>query len=292
MAYTIHTTKNVQADLATAERALQELARMFASNADIHTFTRPIGVITRNFFLPFDQRYQVTTATHADFEKTVQEIIALTKVGDERNKVTIVLNSIRTMRGKLDAETGLDVMNLLVKTWELAKKIPFANAQSLVIDNLRHNKDTGGGCYPGIAARLVQPYTIFLKEAVRHQNQLSVTHHDVDNDNDDDDLALAKVLSLSQNSYIPNYNRVAATPTPKTTNREQNDLDQALALSLAETAVVNNHNNNRPMNNDHYQNNNHNNNNQYNNYQNSLNGGISDEDLALALVLEQSLQLK
>jgi hypothetical protein len=123
--------------------------------------------------------------------------------------VGIILHNIRIRQGRQDYETGLDVMTLLVKTWELAKQFKSAHACELVIDNLRHNILANGGCYPGIAARLVQPYTVLLQEAYWHRAKKSQNNSastglytpqfaDVTAAlSEEEAIALAKALSLS-----------------------------------------------------------------------------------------------
>ena len=122
-------TGDIITDLGTADAALITLQNMFLDRQNsgaqsVHVYTRQIGKICNEFFIPLDKENQLTTATAAQFEQTAADIMALTEAGAESNNVNLVLASIRERRGAIEnAETNLDVMTLLVKTWESAKRL-------------------------------------------------------------------------------------------------------------------------------------------------------------------------
>lgn len=221
--YNLSNPKNADADLQTAQRALEELAVIARDpnniNSDlnhneeqsIHCYTNRIGDICNTFFVPFDATYTLTQKTKTnifdkkvDFETAALEILLLSP-SNQIDNINLTLKNIRCYQGSIEnEETHLDVMGLLIKTWELAKKVNYEGAIGVVLDNLNHNVVEGGGCYPGIAARLAFPYSIFLRQALMDQIQpnLHVDHHS--GAEADGDAALAIALS---NSLLLNYNR-------------------------------------------------------------------------------------
>lgn len=229
----------LQADLAQMQNALTELQNMFGQAVDIHTHTRRIGQLCRTIFFPVDEHYGLTQSTLEDFERTAAEIQDWANTLPGTDKVRTVLNSVRAFRDKTDHETGLPIMQLLMNTWKLAKMLPHQNAPSLVIENLRHNKETGGGCYPGIAARLVQPYSVFLHEILKDQQYQSVqdTAHSTAAHDDDAELAQAIAQSLqtsepSNNLDLQRAPSLSMQPMPHPTQTRFDEEDRVCALGL------------------------------------------------------------
>lgn len=232
MKYQITKDTTPSSDLAQSNAAIRELNTMFAQDVDIHTYTRRIGQIAAEFYIELDKKHKMTKVTQADFERTAQEIMDKTTPADKA-KVNIILNSVRSYKGRKDTETGLDVMLLLVKTWELAKNSYYNNAQAVVIENLRHNKDTGGGCYPGIAARLVLPYARFLEDALAQSLKPEKTIADPDAFEFEQ---LQQILALSQAEYEAAQKAKAKVAVDADVQSDDDELARALALSLLDHA--------------------------------------------------------
>jgi hypothetical protein len=145
---------------------LKEMETIFGRDEDIHRHTRRLGEICRQF-IEFDNQYVRSLEKVKDINSVTQEILARCPANLKAN-VEIALNSI-TNSQEADIETGLLLHELLRRTWAL--KSSYANGEDLIFDNLNHNKTAGGGCIPGITARLIQPYTAFLYRSIETHSQ-------------------------------------------------------------------------------------------------------------------------
>lgn len=152
-------------DLTTSKEKLKQIDDVCALEDDIHLedptirkkHTSFLGE-QYQFFRSLDAKYSLSKVL--DFATVAREILIAS--GNDK-RVEIVLGTIRDSRGTPEAETGLNVQELLVRTWFLAQTpLSPSNARELVVLNLVHNKDTGGGCLAGISARLVQPFSHFV----------------------------------------------------------------------------------------------------------------------------------
>lgn len=150
---------DMKQDIEALKARIDTLSALFAQEVDIHTHTRQIGPHYQ-YFNAIDQRYNLSRSTQP-LQAVISEILAKCPQ-DKKKNITTVLNTIQRTRG-CDGETHANLQELLIRTWSLVN-MPnnYSNAFALFIDNLDHNILTGGGCVPGIAARLIQPYTHFV----------------------------------------------------------------------------------------------------------------------------------
>jgi hypothetical protein len=222
----------LDADCKQLKPLLNTLAEIYSRDVDIHSVTRQVGSLCKEF-IRIEQKYQtqlnILYPAHYSFEDMSSKILAGC-TAESRSPVTTVLNTIKTMP-IAEVETGLNAQYLLQRSLALGDGI--TNALSILVDNLHHNIATNGGCHAGIAARLSQPYTAFLLEALKSvydayahtvymamsEENVVVDFSDVTQEDilfcfsiqktnagnvadtayaeDDEDLALAKALSLS-----------------------------------------------------------------------------------------------
>lgn len=171
--------QEIDAAIGAAEAELQEihtlennltnnLSPVFGQEVDIHTYTRYIGD-AYPLFNTADLNHTLSSNTQK-LEDVIKEILDKCPAAQKGN-VTTVLNTIRATT-RPDPETKVNLKELLIRTWSLVNMpMNHTNAFEEFIKNLNHNIETGGGCVPGIAARLVQPYTHCVLR------MLQVAHH-------------------------------------------------------------------------------------------------------------------
>jgi len=142
------------------------LQEIFGQPNDIHQYTRELGQICRDNFLAIDEKNNFTKAGELleKFKVFRSELFECNILPNKVNGVRLILDSIENKgEAHIEPETGINMMSLFVKTWDLAKNSGYRKQyQQDVINVLVHNKITGGGCDAGIAARLIQLYTAFL----------------------------------------------------------------------------------------------------------------------------------
>lgn len=221
-------TQIEQNDLKSASDTLEEIAKIFALEVDIHKHTRQIGQHFHNCFNRIDQKYRLSN--FRDFDTVYNEIL-----GYANNDIAVkrVLDSIKRSAGAIEAETRINVRDLLVRTWDLANTSRiYSNIKDVIIENLKHNIQTQGGCLAGISARLVQPYSYLIHAIISNQyinefNAGIMVSNEIDNDYDDDfELAIAMSKSLSF-ADAPTY-------SPFSQNDElENDEDMQLAIAMS-----------------------------------------------------------
>ncbi|MBP9764099.1 MAG: hypothetical protein KBD03_02145, partial [Gammaproteobacteria bacterium] len=115
----------------------------------------------------------------------------------------------------------------------------YSNSFDIFIQNLDHNIATGGGCVPGIAARLIQPYTHFVLKMLTHAYEQSRTlTASVPN------VPIPKkatVQNLSSNNVDPALERALRVSQLEIKNKKDSvdpELEQALRLSAAQTRLA------------------------------------------------------
>lgn len=198
---------------ARIQSIIQNTADLFASSVDIHEHTVQIGIAYREV-RSMEREFQLTQSVSLD--TVINEIMAHS---GQDPVIGRVLRSVRAQGASIERETRLNIPQLLISTWSLAKTSHYTNAKDVVIDNLRHNIETDGGCSAGISARLVQPYLHFLKSNVDNrfspQRQTSSSSSTSVRQAEESDLRLALELSMQ---------------TARVTN-EDRDLQRALELS-------------------------------------------------------------
>lgn len=204
-------------DIQSVTKTIEEMSIFYMSNSNVHSHTRAIGSHLKKVFTPIDQKYNLSIAQ--DLKTTYTEIL---EYSDHNANVKSALDSILSTAGSIEGETGANVADLLVRTWDLAKNSHYSNACNVVIDNLSQNIITGGGCLAGIAGRLVQPYSHFIQAKLE---ELSLGEYaKFAHPRYDDELQTALALSLSetQNSLTQIYH---------TDDDQDVDFQMALALS-------------------------------------------------------------
>ena len=172
-------SQDFQLELQQAIAALDgQMQQEYDKATDIHGSTGLLGRLCNEHFVFLDNKCSITQpiidSQNINFETVAREIEELTqqKHRDKLANIQRVLESIRTSSG-IEPETGLCIKNLLVSTWALIKHplMYCSNVKDLVIDNLNHNIETGGGCLAGISARLTQPYSSFIKLILEEANK-------------------------------------------------------------------------------------------------------------------------
>lgn len=198
-------------DIQQAEKTLEEFGAIFKQATNVHLHTKKLGQACTRVFLKLDNQYQLSKGG-----QTLAMVEAdILKFSGNNANVKKVLASIKHPKARKDLETGLNVQDLLIRTWTLACQANNdANARELVIDNLIQNIATKGGCLPGIAARLVQPYSHF----VLNKLQTRVTE------------ALLGTPEQTMQSIIPAA-AAAAASTPR-------DEEAELALAITESLLI------------------------------------------------------
>ena len=209
----------------------QASARYFAQAVDIHQHTRSIGVFYQEQVLPLDNKYGITpilteSNQASEYQKICGEILERTPQ-DRRADMQRVLENFG-----FDSETGLNTRDLLSKIWFLVARslrcryllqsigfqtdeMPteqFFTPEQYVIQVLLHNITTGGGCKPGINARLVQPYAAMLLEHL-------------------------KILKREKENELNAQLEPASLPTPERQIGVDSDLARALALSRSQESA-------------------------------------------------------
>ena len=89
-----------------------------------------------------------------------------------RTNLAIVDESVRNTSG-IDAETKISLHDILSKVWGLARQPVLVHYKQpeVVVRNLSLNKETGGGCIPGIITRLMVPYIFSIRVLFQHMQE-------------------------------------------------------------------------------------------------------------------------
>lgn len=205
---------DLKQEIEHLKTSIDILTGIYAEEVDIHTHTRQIGPYYQQF-CAVDRRYNLSSNTQP-LENVIRDILRRCPASHLAN-VTRVLNTIRVTVGS-DHETHVNLQELLMRTWSLVNKPNnHSNAFELFIQNLDHNIITGGGCVPGIAARLIQPYTHFVFKMLSNlQAQTSTVTPSVP--------SVSIPARRIQPSPIPQSHRVH--------DAEDRELQEALRLSM------------------------------------------------------------
>lgn len=227
---------DMKQDIEALKAHIDTLSGLFAQEVDIHTHTRQIGPHYQ-YFNATDQRYNLSSNTQK-LEEVIRQILARCPAKYKQN-ITTVLNTIRATT-RPDNETQANLQELLIRTWSLVN-MPnnYSNSFDIFIQNLDHNIATGGGCVPGIAARLIQPYTHFVLKMLTHAYEQSRTlTASVPN------VPIPKkgtVQNLSSNNVDPALERALRVSQLEIKNKKDTvdpELEQALWLSAAQTRLA------------------------------------------------------
>ncbi len=213
-------------DLKTSDALVEKMGLIFRASENIHKHTVKLGYQALHF-IDMDNKYKISTP--ATFEETAAEILLF--CADDA-MVKTVLQKIREHENAPDNEAGLKVQDLLTKAWSMAKQFDDQFGEKfIVIDNLRQNKITKGGCYPGISARLIQPYTTFINALMQQRKhiELGVIEQQPIISQEQQELELAIQNSLSDKEPIIII------------KKEKEDLELAMQLSLIEQNHLSSH---------------------------------------------------
>lgn len=162
-------------NLSIIEKSLTEMDAYYRLAENVHKYSKALGAQCKKFLTLDIETYKFSTLLA--FTTVVSEITSFAK--NEPN-VMKVLATIATASG-VEPETGLPVQELLARTWSLAKAPGSpTNAREMILDNLRHNIETGGGCLAGIAARLTQPYCNLIFWYLQHKMGISQQSQEIE----------------------------------------------------------------------------------------------------------------
>jgi hypothetical protein len=153
---------------------LELMSKSYVLEDNIHMHSSFLGEKCKEF-LALDNKYGMSGN---NTEINAQNIYELIITFSKNDPVIIeILQSIKNFGTNIEQETGLNIEELLIRSWRLSDHcFASANMKELIVDNLKHNKATGGGCLAGIAARLTQPYCCgigFILETIKDQKQLT-----------------------------------------------------------------------------------------------------------------------
>lgn len=149
------------------------MSKSYSLEDDIHMHSSFLGEKYKEF-LALDNKYGLSCNNTDINAQNIYELI----INFAKNDPVIIeiLQSIKNFGATIEPETGLNIEDLLIRSWQLSDHcFASANMKELIIDNLLHNKATEGGCLAGIAARLTQPYCCgigFILETIKDQKQL------------------------------------------------------------------------------------------------------------------------
>lgn len=167
-----------QAQITQANIHLDAAKYIFQKDEDIHKYSKPGQTLRKcyDFFAALDTANNLSNTQIDNITKIADEILA--HANERKTEIKIILNSIKSQGNKLDPETGLCAQKILIKTWQLAKKLGSSQMHA-VCDNLAHNMVAKGGCIPGIITRLIQPYTAFVNESLKSDSNRhsSISYH-------------------------------------------------------------------------------------------------------------------
>ncbi|MFM8453856.1 MAG: hypothetical protein ACKOAD_02575 [Gammaproteobacteria bacterium] len=214
-----------QEQIQTLEGISAELAGIYGSDVDIHTHTRTLGDRCRKF-IAIDQAHSISGFESANLETVIRDILAICPE-DKKGNVTTVLKSIRD--GSPDGETRICTKELLLRTWSMIRKPGmYGNAVDVLISNLSHNIEAGGGCMAGIAGRLILPYTAFVLQCLKntHTQPKAQSENQFEED-------LARAMSASEAEANTKYASAsaAAFSASESTDSSESALQRALRLS-------------------------------------------------------------
>jgi hypothetical protein len=137
---------------------------------DVHEYTRPLGDQypgIRNLadkylpdFTPTDNMQSMDIINEAENELNPN---------NENSDLTTVFAKIRSYWSNgPDAETKQDLRDVFIRTYRLAKMMDDQGTMLLMVKlALEDNTNTGGGCQPGIVARLIEVYIRNVLEMIQ-----------------------------------------------------------------------------------------------------------------------------
>jgi len=109
---------DIQEDIKASGVVLEKMQLIFAREEDVHRHTGYLGEQYREVFVTLDQKYQLSTTT-----KTVETVIEEIQSQSNGAEVRATLDSIRSAGNTIEPETGINVQELLVRTWSLTDHV-------------------------------------------------------------------------------------------------------------------------------------------------------------------------
>ena len=191
-------------DIELSKNTLNNMGAIYKLDDNVHNHSKYLGAECQKF-LTLDNRYQISGPSKVNFENVCQQI---TDVSNNDQIIVQVLTTIKNFGNGVESETSLNIKDLLIRTWDLTDHyLVAANMKELVIDNLKHNILTGGGCLAGISARLTQPYCncinwILLEvKKIKEETIVNLNPAVIFSNKQEEDYQLGLAMSLSQKEF-------------------------------------------------------------------------------------------
>lgn len=137
---------------------------MNQTDIDAHTHTRTLVKEGMPQVINFDNQFQLSKSD-LTVERVRKEVLAL-GFSEYANNIQTTLNAINEKSPIETAETNVDVVNLLSRTWSLANQLDVYQEKIAYI--LNANVQDKGGCLAGLVARLYPVYTEMVKMCVEN----------------------------------------------------------------------------------------------------------------------------
>ena len=188
--------EELEKDLKTINAEMEKMKPLYLSG-NIHDHTNALGIIYKTIS-PIDDKniFSKQETIDAVIEDIAKESRNMPYIETEKNNIIRVLNTVKNAGATIEPETGLNVANLLIKTWSLVKNSP--TSKGYVLFCLKDNIEQGGGCLAGISGRLIQPYAAEIKACLENKRSA-----DIKFSQSDPDLAKAIAASLMHSSLKP-----------------------------------------------------------------------------------------
>ena len=157
--------KEIYQTIATASKGIK-------NDSDVHTMTATFARPYFNETKKLEQTYLGIVQQHKSL--TLENITEVIQGVAQRNQAISALmppinEALALIRGywntPIDGETGLDIREVMSNCFILARTYGDAALENLCII-LADNKQTGGGCHPGVTGRFAHSYFIEVSAAL------------------------------------------------------------------------------------------------------------------------------
>ena len=229
--------------------AVNAMEKLLANNpglfcdGNIHAYTKILGDLCREVFFILDDKYKISDIANKDFENTCQQILnlATSAMGEDQETVAIitrVLNTIRISSSTIEAETGLNVIDLLIRTWSVANNLLVSPEEKyIIITNITDNILTNGGCLAGISGRLIHIYcsnirTILEKGQIEKKEANNLQQMQLESSDSDEEERSTKRRRTEKPLLFGESSSVNAL-VPLSEEEEEYNLGLALSASLS-----------------------------------------------------------
>lgn len=232
-------------DVALAVNAMEKLLENnpgLLCDGDIHAYTKLLGDLCREVFFILDDKYKISDLANKDFENTCQQILdlATTVMGKNQDTAAIiakVLNTIRISNGTIESETGLNVIDLLIRTWSVTNNLLVSPEEKhIIITNITDNILTNGGCLAGVSGRLIHIYcsnirTILEKAKIEKEEAINLQQIEVESSDSDEDRRTKR--RRTEKPLLFGGSSTVNALVPFSEEEEKHHLDLALSASLS-----------------------------------------------------------